>query len=63
MDHAETGMVAEGPASSHFGRQMMSWAGLVVTWQAAMNFLAPMGYQDQTGFHYGERPAACLAAE
>ncbi len=30
---------------------------IVVTWLHAVNFLVPVGYQDETGFHYGEVPA------
>jgi len=29
---------------------------LVAVWEAALNFLIPTGYQDETGFHYGEEP-------
>jgi hypothetical protein len=28
---------------------------IACAWQASMNSLAPMGYEDETGFHYGER--------
>jgi hypothetical protein len=27
-----------------------------VTWHAVINYLVPIGYQDETGFHYGEGP-------
>jgi hypothetical protein len=30
---------------------------IVTTWHAAINFLVPIGYEDETGFHYGESPA------
>ena len=29
---------------------------IVATWHAAINFLVPIGYEDETGFHYGEMP-------
>jgi hypothetical protein len=25
-------------------------------WNRAFNFLAPFGYEDEAGFHYGEMP-------
>ena len=28
---------------------------LVASWHAAVNFLVPIGYEDETGFHFGER--------
>jgi len=27
---------------------------LFATWRAALDSLAPIGYQDESGFHYGE---------
>jgi hypothetical protein len=27
---------------------------IVATWHAAVNYLVPIGYEDETGFHYGE---------
>ncbi len=29
---------------------------LAVTWHAVMNYLVPIGYEDEAGFHYGEMP-------
>jgi hypothetical protein len=33
-----------------------SWTRMEVTWHAVINYLVPIGYQDETGFHYGEGP-------
>lgn len=33
-------------------------ARLWVGWKEAFNRLFPMGYEDATGFHYGDEPAA-----
>jgi len=30
---------------------------VVATWHAVINFLVPIGYEDEWGFHYGEPPA------
>ena len=30
---------------------------IAAVWHAALNFVAPVGYEDGTGFHYGEMPA------
>jgi hypothetical protein len=32
-----------------------------VTCQAAINHLAPIGYEDETGFHYGAMPVSDIA--
>jgi len=32
-----------------------------VTCQAAINHLAPIGYEDETGFHYGGMPMSDIA--
>jgi hypothetical protein len=32
------------------------WTRIVAAWYAAINFLAPIGYEDETGFHYGAMP-------
>lgn len=33
------------------------WARLGIAWDAALNTLAPMGYEDEKGFHYGTIPS------
>ncbi|MGD0812052.1 MAG: hypothetical protein ABSA83_00460 [Verrucomicrobiota bacterium] len=33
------------------------WARLTIVWHAAINYFVPVGYEDETGFHYGEMPA------
>lgn len=35
---------------------------MIATGCATMNYLVPMGYEDETGFHYGELPARNEAA-
>jgi hypothetical protein len=29
---------------------------LLVRWHALTDYLVPIGYEDETGFHYGEKP-------
>jgi hypothetical protein len=38
-----------------------SWTRLAVTWRAAINFFVPIGYEDETGFHYGKMPSSKTA--
>jgi hypothetical protein len=33
------------------------WHRIMARWESAIDFLVPFGYEDQTGFHYGEVPA------
>jgi len=30
---------------------------VAVTWEAVVEFLVPLGYEDDKGFHYGKPPA------
>lgn len=43
------------------------FAKIIAKWRAAVSFKVPVGYQDETGFHYGAQPApqaneSCRAA-
>jgi len=47
---------------------LRKWPGclkrIAVTWDAVMNFVVPLGYQDKNGFHYGAPPAPdCLPVD
>jgi hypothetical protein len=37
------------------------WTRVAVTCQEAINHLAPIGYEDETGFHYGGMPVSNIA--
>jgi hypothetical protein len=62
MSHIETGVSAGlPPASNRAGRiapavRPESGTRVVVTWDAVINYFVPIGYEDEGGFHYGERP-------
>jgi hypothetical protein len=61
--HTETGVPAEwgfptkGEALNVPTARQGTWTRLAVTWQAAVNFLVPIGYEDESGFHHGEMSA------
>jgi hypothetical protein len=38
-----------------------SWARIAVTWHTALDHFVPIGYEDESGFHYGEMPVANAA--
>ena len=48
------GLIAPAPRSRILTR-------LAVTWHTAINYLVPIGYQDETGFHYGQTPPSNAA--
>ena len=31
---------------------------MAIAWRRAVNYLVPVGYKDEAGFHYGEPPIA-----
>ncbi len=33
-----------------------SLSRIAAAWRAFCNSFAPLGYEDETGFHYGDRP-------
>jgi len=39
-----------------------NWPRIAVAWRAAVNYLVPLGHQDETGFHYGEARVSETAA-
>ena len=62
MIHKEAGVPAEWlPTSNRVTRivpgvRTGSWTRVAVPWHAAISYLAPFGYEDEAGFHYGEMP-------
>jgi len=62
LSHAQTSVAAEwAPPSNGLTRDVPAAqtghrTRLAVAWRAAINYLVPVGYEDDTGFHYGERP-------
>jgi hypothetical protein len=37
------------------------WRNLAIKWEALVEFIVPLGYQDETGFHYGSPPTQDLS--
>jgi hypothetical protein len=60
MSKIEAGVAAESQVTrNHIGRNIRAiWLGSMVRgafmWRAAINYLMPIGYEDETGFHYGD---------
>ena len=38
-------------------------ARLAMLWRATMNLIAPLGYEDESGFHFGEMPDQTVRTE
>ena len=36
---------------------------ILIKWNAVVNFLVPVGYEDDNGFHYGKPPVKKVEAE
>jgi hypothetical protein len=36
------------------------WTRIAVSWQTALDYFVPLGYEDESGFHYGEMPAPSI---
>jgi hypothetical protein len=34
---------------------------IAITWQTALDFFVPIGYEDESGFHYGTMPSSTAA--
>jgi hypothetical protein len=37
--------------------RILRWIEAVAKWRPALRIEIPVGYQDETGFHYGQKPA------
>ena len=42
------------PGMCRQGSGSPNW--MAVSWDAVVNFLAPLGYENESGFHYGKQP-------
>jgi hypothetical protein len=60
MSHTQTGVAAESLSpSNRFGRtvsaaRLCNWTRLAVARRVVINYLAPIGYEDEIGFQFGE---------
>ena len=52
IKHTDKGVPAAQPVKSN---------RIEVTWHKAVDYLAPIGYEDDSGFHYGEMSASTIA--
>ncbi len=68
VSHLETGVATEWSPSSDAGTVMVpaaqpgKWTPVWIRWHAVIKDLVPIGYQDETGFNYGEEPKPNTAA-
>jgi hypothetical protein len=51
-----------GPALSVPAPRPKRWTRIAVAWHAAVNYLVPIGYEDEAGFHYGAKPKSDTSA-
>jgi len=49
-----------GCVSLPFRAGMKRFAKTIAKWREAVSFKVPVGYQDETGFHYGLQPVPCI---
>jgi hypothetical protein len=62
ISHTDAGVSAEWVSSSDGNSLTVpaarpgSLARIAVLWHTAINYLVPIGYEDETGFHYGGMP-------
>jgi len=67
ISHTDGGVPAEWVSSSNGDGLTVpaarpgSWTRIAVIWRTAINYLVPIGYEDETGFHYGEMPVSNTA--
>jgi hypothetical protein len=60
ISHINEGVPAECVASSGGDGLIVpaarpgSWTRIAVLWHTVIDYLVPIGYEDETGFHYGE---------
>ena len=68
LSQTQTGVAAQSLPASHAvgrimpGARLGTWTRVAIAWRAVINHLAPIGYEDETGFHYGEMPASNTSA-
>jgi len=42
--------------NTNSSEQCSGFSRIIATWRAFYDSFAPLGYEDETGFHYGDRP-------
>jgi hypothetical protein len=53
---------SDGKLLRHSPARRGAWTRIATLWRAALGCIAPLGYEDEMGFHYGEMPAQDSAA-